>query len=542
MGRVQSFDAVWDLSAMSVYGTITSISQSPLVEDLLYVGTDDGLIQTSEDGGVTWRRTDRLPGAGERFFVNDIKADLHDKDKVYVCVDQHKSGDFSPYLFVSDDRGLSWRSLAANLPERHLVWRLVQDHVDPKLLFVGTEYGVFFSPDAGESWIQLRGGVPTIPFRDLAIQRRECDLVGASFGRGFFILDDYTPLREMTEAVLEQEAKLFPVRKALWYLPRRPLGSRGQADQGDAFFTAENPPFGAVFTYYLRDELRGRKGERREREKELEKQGKDAPYPGWEELRQEELEPDPAVVLTVRDAAGDVVRHLVGPVTAGFHRVAWDLRYPSTEPWRPKPAEEEEEGDQRNRGFLAAPGTYTVSLAKRVDGVLTGLGEAQTFEVVSIRKAAGDPPDETTAFLREVAEVQRDAGASSASIDETLSRLEAIQEVLVRSTVGDDALAAEARRLTLRLEELKQRLSGNEQRETMGDPGPISIARRLGVVETGNRLSLAGPTPTHRRSLEIAREELSELRAELLRLVGVELPALEKRLDAASVPWTPGRR
>ncbi len=542
MGRVQSIDAVWDLSAMSVYGTITSLSQSPLVEDLLYVGTDDGLIQTSEDGGATWRRIDRLPGAGERFFVNDIKADLHDPDKVYVSVDQHKAGDFSPYLFESDDRGLSWRSLASSLPDRHLVWRLVQDHVDPKLLFVGTEYGLFFSPDAGERWIELKGDVPTIPFRDLAIQKRECDLVGASFGRGFFILDDYTPLRGMTEAALAQEAKLFPVRTAPWYLPRRPLGSRGQADQGDAFYTAPNPPFGAVFTYYLRDELKGRKGARREREKELEKQGKDTPYPGWEALRKEELEEDPAVVLTVRDAAGDVVRHLVGPVEAGFHRVAWDLRYPSTEPWKPKPAEEEE-GDQRgDGGWMAPPGTYTVSLAKRVDGVLTELGDPQTFEVVSIRKAPGGSPDQTTAFLREVAEVERNAGASSASIDETLTRLRAIQEVLVRSTVADEGLGAEARRLTARLEELKQRLEGNQRRQSMGDPGPISIERRLRVVEQGNRLSLAGPTPTHRRSLEIAREELAEARAELLRLVGVDLPALEKRLDAASVPWTPGRR
>jgi photosystem II stability/assembly factor-like uncharacterized protein len=544
MGRVHSFDAVWDLMAMSQYGTITSLSQSPLVEDLLYVGTDDGLIQVSEDGGATWRLVDRLPGAGEMFFVNDIKADLHDEDKVYACVDQHKAGDFSPYLLVSADRGRTWKSLATDLPDRHLVWRLVQDHVDPDLLFVGTELGLYFSPNAGGNWIELTGDVPNIPFRDLAIQKRENDLVGATFGRGFYVLDDYTPLRGMTEAVLQQEATLFPVRKTPWYVPRRPLGDGDQASQGDAFFVAPNPPFGAVFTYYLRDELRSRKGERREREKEIEKKRGDTPYPGWEELRKEELEEDPAIVLTVRDAAGEVVRHLDGPIKAGFHRVAWDLRYPSPEPWQAKGAEEEEEEEEDGGGWMAAPGTYTVRLSKRVDGQLTELGEARTFEVASIRKAtlAGASADEAAAFFREVAELQRTVGSSGSSMDEALTRLSAIKEVLVRSTLGDEGPGAEARRLSARLEELKERLRGNRRRRAMGDPGPVSIQRRLRVVEQGNQLSLSGPTPTHRLSLEIAREELAEVRAELDRLIGVELPALEKRLDAAGVPWTPGRR
>jgi len=184
MGRVWSIDAVWDLYAMSVYGSITSISESPLDEKLFYVGTDDGLYQVTEDGGQTWRRSERLPGVPEYFFVNDIKADLHDANTVYICVDNHKAGDFKPYVLRSKDRGLTWVSIAGDLPERHIVWRLVQDHVNPNLLFVGTEFGVFFTINGGEKWIKLTGDVPTIPFRDLAIQKRENDLVGATFGAG----------------------------------------------------------------------------------------------------------------------------------------------------------------------------------------------------------------------------------------------------------------------------------------------------------------------------------------------------------------------
>ena len=153
-------------------------------------------------------------------FVNDIKADLHDVDTVYAVFDNHKQGDFAPYVFKSADRGRTWEFIGADLPDRHLVWRIIQDHENPGLLFVGTEFGVFCTVDAGERWIKLSGGAPTIPFRDLEIQRRENDLVGATFGRGFYVLDDYSPLRHVSEQALsENEYLLFPVKKALLYVP-----------------------------------------------------------------------------------------------------------------------------------------------------------------------------------------------------------------------------------------------------------------------------------------------------------------------------------
>jgi photosystem II stability/assembly factor-like uncharacterized protein len=541
MGRVWSFDAVWDLLAMSQFATVTSLAESPLVEGLLYAGTDDGLIQVSEDGGASWRKIDHLPGVPELFFVNDLKADLHDADTVYAVVDNHKAGDFSPYLLKSTDRGRTWKSIVGDLPDRHILWRLVQDHEKADLLFVGTEFGVFFSIDGGGHWIKLTGGAPNIPFRDLVIQQRENDLVGATFGRGFYVFDDYTPLRSISQELLEDEAALFPVRKAWWYVPRRTLGRSEKASQGAAYFTAPNPPFGAVFTYYLKEDLKTRQKARREKEKEIEKMGGDTPYPGWEEIRAEELEEDPAILLTVRDQGGKVVRHLTGPVRAGFHRVAWDLRYPSPAPW--KPADEREESWIPNLGFLAAPGTYTVSLAKRVEGVLTELGEPQAFEVVPMRTPtlAGASPAEAAAFLRQLADLKRSVEGAQSAIEEAAERLAAIKEVLVRSTVGDPSLDDEARRLESNLQGLKERLLGNERRRRLGDPGPVSISRRLQVVYYGNNWSTYGPTPTHRQSFDIASEEFTTLRVELDRLLREELPQLEDELDAAGVPWTPGR-
>jgi hypothetical protein len=412
--------------------------------------------------------------------------------------------------------------------------------VNPNLLFVGTEFGVFFTVDGGGKWIKLTGGVPNIPFRDLVIQKRENDLVGATFGRGFYIFDDYSLLRSVAEEALEQEAELFPVRRAWWYMERRPLGGREKASQGAAFFTASNPPFGAVFTYYLRDKLQSRKEARREREKEIEKEGGDTPYPGWDEIRREELEEDPAILLTVRDSDGNVVRRLTGPVGSGFHRLSWDLRSPSLTAWK---ASAGDPWDEPAKGPLVVPGTYSVSLAKRVNGVTTDFGKSQTFEVMPLRPRGlpGASPEEIAAFWMEIEELARRIDGANEAIKEAAKRLDAIKDVLMRSTVPSVELDDEARSLEKQVEDLAQLLRGNRARRRAKDPGPISILRRLDVAKSGTFGSTYGPTPTHRRSLEIASEEFALLREQLDRILSADLPALEGRLEAAGVPWTPGR-
>jgi len=545
MGRVQSADAVWDLMAMSVYSTVTSLAQSPKNPDLVYAGTDDGLVHTTADGGKNWRRIDSLPGVADRFFVNDIKADLHDENTVYVAVDHHKDGDFAPYLFKSTDRGANWTGIVGDLPERHVVWRLVQDHVKPELMFAGTEFGVFFTVDGGGKWIKLSGKAPNISFRDLAIQKRENDLVGATFGRGFWILDDYTPLRHVSEQSLEQEAQLFPVRTAKWYIERRPLGGSRKASQGEAYFTASNPPFGAVFTYHLADGYKTRKDSRKKEEKKIAKEGGDTPTPGWDALIEEDLEPKPEIVLTVRDAEGALVRRLTAPAKGGFHRVAWDLRYPSTRPWTPPRTDRPDFGRRDRGGPLAPPGTYSVSLAKRVDGKLIDLGLSETFEVEPIHDGGtlkGASIEERTAFVRRLAKTSGAVSAAGRIIGDSVQRAQAIQQVLLRSTLDDPSLDDKARDLERRLKLLRDRIGGNERRDMANDPGPVPIQSRLSVAQIGTGNSTYGATPTHRQSLAIAEKQFAEVQRELDAIVSMEIPALEAALEAAGVPWSPGRK
>ena len=377
MGTVWSVDAVWKNVFTSYFGHIVALDESPLVEGLLYAGTDDGLVQVSEDGGENWRRIDSFAGVPAMTYVADLTASRHDADTVFAGFNNHKQGDFKPYLLKSTDKGATWTSIAGDLPAGNVVWTVAEDHERPGLLFVGTEFGLFFTVDGGRRWIQLQGNVPTVAVRDLEIQQRENDLVAATFGRGFLIFDDYSPLRHVSDEVLGREGWLFPIKDAWMYQPSDPLGGAEKASQGDAFFTAPNPPFGAVFTYYLEDGLETRRQRRLDKETQQREQGEAIEYPGWEELRLEDREAAPQILLTVRDEDNKVVRQVAGSVSAGFHRVAWDLRYPAFDPIT-GPREEDPWGMPAS-GPMAPPGTYSVQLTRVLDGEVTVLGDPSRF-------------------------------------------------------------------------------------------------------------------------------------------------------------------
>lgn len=534
MDKQWGYDEPWDVNAMSNYNAITSLAESPLKEGLIYAGTDDGLIQVTEDGGANWRKIEiaDIDGVPDLAFVNDIKADLFDVNTVYVCLDNHKYGDFNPYLIKSTDKGKTWKSMKGDLPERTLVWRIVQDHVKPELYFLATEFGIYFTVNGGNKWIKFIGGIPTISFRDLAIQRRENDLIGASFGRGFYVLDDYSFLRNVTEKSLEQDAMLFPSDDTWWYIQRF-----GRVDD-DATYTAPNPPFGATFTFYVKEAMQTLKGQRKKEEGKLNKENKNIPFPGWDALEKERLQDEPGLVLVIKDDKGDVIRRVPAPNKKGFNRITWDLRYPATDAIT--------KVEDVTRGFvgsMVAPGTYTATLYKQEDGVSTQLAGPVEFEVKRLYEGAlpAADPKVTAAFWRENEIFNGAVTAATRTLDNALERVEILQKALLRTTSAPGDIDKQAHDLKQRLQWIDVELRGYRSKSKIGEKNNPTLFTRKNFANAGFGSSTYGPTPAQQRSLEIAADNFNELKTQLDEIVNTEIPKLEAELKKLGAPWFEGQ-
>lgn len=530
MGKQQSWDNPWDVSAMSNYNTITSLAESPHQEGLIYAGTDDGLLQVTEDGGENWRRIElgNVRGIPSTAFVNDIKADLFDANTVYVAIDNHKNGDYTPYLIKSTDRGRSWESISSNLPDRHLVWRVVQDHVNPDLLFAATEFGVFFTIDGGNEWVQLKGGAPTIAFRDITIQRDHEDLVAASFGRGFFILDDYTPLREVNSETLNQDAKLFSTRDAFWYVPTGKVDS-----QGDTDYVADNPPYGAVFTYYLKEDHLSKEAQRKQRERQLDAD-EDVPFPGWDALDEEITEEDPYIQITIKDSNGTVINRVKGPAKKGFHRLNWELRHSSKDLIT---LESAGGGGWFSDAFPVVPGTYSASMSLVKNGEVRELSEPINFDVVPLHDGALDrkPNQKRKAFMDNLIAFQQDLTATSNKLEEQLDRIEAMKTALNRADSENAELRKRIHEARMQLLEFDKEMSGSEAKGEVGERNPPTPSQRMYV---GFRAlsTTYGPTPTHEKTIEAGKKELQDIKQRIDSFIESEMPPLEQALEAAGAP------
>jgi len=362
MGKVWPRDSVAFNQATTQLSTVTAVDESPLLEGLIYVGTHDGLLQVTEDGGKNWTKIEQIPGLPEYTVVTDVLASPRAVNTVFATFNNYQRGDYKPYVYKSTDRGRTWTSVAGNLPQRSGAWSIVQDHLNGDLLFAGMEFGVWFTVDGGTRWTQLKGGIPTTQARDLHIQRRENDLVVGTFGRGAYILDDYSALRGVTSQALTEEARLFPLRDAYLF---NELSHYGAA-WGNV--STPNPPYGAVFTYHVGQ----------------------APAA------------DAKLVLTVADESGKPIRRLDLAKETGVHRIAWNLR------GDPPPAGQGRGaapgggrgggagGDDQEppqffggrggppQGPPATAGRYRATLGKMIGDIVTPIGEPQVFHVVPL--------------------------------------------------------------------------------------------------------------------------------------------------------------
>jgi photosystem II stability/assembly factor-like uncharacterized protein len=533
MDRVWSVDAVAKNASTSFYGNIVSLTESPLVEGLIYVGTDDGLVQVTEDGGKNWKKIESFPGIPEMTYVSCLYASRFDANTVYATFDNHKRADFKPYVLVSRNRGSSWESISGDLKEPFVIYTITQDHIKPDLLFIGTEYGVFFTLNGGKKWIQLKGGLPTQAVRDLDIQERENDLALATFGRGFYILDNYSPLRELDEQTLEQENyKLFPVKDALMFVKR----SATFSSLGSSFFKADNPPFGATFTFYVKEAPKSKKEMRQEKEKELIKDNKPVEYPAWDDLRAEDREEKSYLLFVISDEQGNVVRKLKEEIKQGINRISWDLRYPDTNPVKSVT-------DKNESGVPVMPGKYSVEMFMSIDGELTKLAGPQTFEAKVLNNTTLPPEDRAAmvAFHKKVAELNRAVEGALNSANDLKAKTDVLIYAIKRTPEAPNSLMDNALKIKKETDEILQHLYQDRTLASRNEPTYPTVYERLNELAWGIWQTTSAPTTTQQNVYKVATEEFEPLLTQLKRLLEVDLKNLEADMERYGAPWTPGR-
>ena len=542
MGKVWSVDAVSKNGSTDIYGQTTTIAESQFDENTIYVGTDDGLIQITNDGGKTWTKVDQIAGVPDRTYVNQVITSQHDRNVAYTTFNHHRYGDFHPYIYKTTDGGKTWKPIQNNLPERGTAYTIAEDHVNPNLLFVGTEFGAYFSVDGGQEWIQLKTGLPTIAVKDIAIQKRENDLVLATFGRGFYVLDDFTPLRNFKKEDLTNAATIYPIKDAWMFIESIPLGVRGKGFQGESFFTTPNPKVGATFTYYLKDDIKTIKEKRREVEKEKIKKGEAPYYPSIDSLRLEDEQPAPHLLFTVMDEDNNVVRRIKAPAKKGLNRIVWDFRYAPFGPVDLSQFDESFVFSSQEVGYMALPGTYKVSLSKFEDGQYAELVAAKPFKTATLNNATLPATDKKALedFCKQVAELRRVSAAADEYRAEMVNKIKYIKQAIVETAKLPTAVSKSINDLEKRLTDVNTKLNGDAtlgRREFETLP---SINGRIGTIAGALWSTSAAPTITFINSYTVAVKQFTPVYNEL-KSIAVALKNVEDMLEQSKAPYTPGR-
>ena len=539
MGKYWSADSVVKDVSSSLYGTIVSMVESPIKEDLIFIGTDDGLIQMTENAGESWTRIDRFPGIPPHTYVSDIMASRHDDNVVFAAFDNRKRDDFTPYILKSTDRGQTWTSISGNLPKNGTVHTLEQDRERKDLLFAGTEFGVFFSVNGGKKWIQLKSGIPAVAVRDMAIQERENDLVLATFGRGFYILDDYTPLREINPDILEKKAHLFSIKDALMYIEKP-----ARYGQGATYWAAKNPPFGTTFTYYIKEVPLTQKQIRKKKEKKLFEKGEPIPDPGWDRLREESREEPPFIIFSITDDSGNLIRELRAKPKKGINRINWDLRYIWPDPVDLK-KNQFDPFAKDNTGMLVMPGTYRVSISQWVNRNITPLVGPVSFTAKILENTTLPAKNrrEMVDFQKKVSDLSRILQGTYREARELRQKMTHIKQAILTVPGGVSTFMTRVKAIEDKLDKIIFAIRGHSPRASREEipPSPAPLISRLYSIIYAQYRSTSAPGKTQYDSYGIITEELAPLLTQIKKIAGREIPELEKDLDKAQAPWTPGR-
>ncbi|GAB5464975.1 MAG: hypothetical protein Kapaf2KO_04110 [Candidatus Kapaibacteriales bacterium] len=530
MGKIWPPETVAKNASTSLYGSIVSLDESPKKAGLLYAGTDDGLIQVSENDGASWTKVSSFGSVPEGSYVSDIQPSLFDENTVFASFDNHKSGDFKPYLLKSIDKGKTWKSISSDLPEKGTVYSVEQDHIDKDILFAGTEFGAFVTLDGGDKWHKIPN-LPTIAVYDIELHQRENDVVLGTFGRGIYIVDDYSPLRTI-EQVKSSGSNSIMVSDAQFFMPGE---SQGQGWSGATFFKADNPEFGLNATYFVTDMPKSLKSLRSEKDKKAEEAKKDIEYPTWEQLRAEDLEIDPYLLFTVLDASGNTVRRLKKPARDGFATLNWDLRYSDVSRLS------ENTDINRQSSMPVLPGNYKLTMSLVTSDGISQLAESALFAVEPLENNIFNSSDlaSSISFRNDLAETYKDFQGASGYLRELDKNLDILKNSILlgaNSNLEDIKTINSAK---LKLEDIDLILNGNSSISKRNGAQPESVGGRLGGMLYAYWYTSEDPANNHINSLQIAKNEF--LRAyDMMKEVDKLYRDLAQKSAATGGAWLPG--
>jgi len=429
------------------------------------------------------------------------------------------------------------------MQHRGSVYAIEEDHVNPELIFCGTEFGVFFSPNGGAEWKQLKSGVPTIAVRDLAIQRRENDLVLGTFGRGFYVLDDYSSLRQLSNSVSPEEPILFDVRDAFVYSPSRPLGLDGKSFQGDSYYSGEDLGPVAIIDYFLIDGFTSKKDARKKNEKKDAKSNRDNRYPSYEELLAESEESELQLVFIIKDEGGSVVRKLYKKPSKGYQRLKWDLRYPSKSAINLNKSSFYNPFAGKPTGTMVAPGIYTVAMHMIEDGKMKLLSKPVDFKVKSLGNQVMPATDlaEKIEFQKEVTQLARRMEGAGKVLSEVETKMKHIVEAI--KMVEDPAIELTESYYSLdkKIKDVRRTLYGDRIKSRLDIEEPPTPYRRIMSINYEQKNTTSAPTGTHKMSFGIAKEEFEPILQSIRNIALIDLAELETELENINAPYTPGR-
>lgn len=536
MGKYWSVDAIAKDVSTSLWGLVVSLAESKVKKDLLYAGTDDGVIAITEDGGKTWTRITTFPGVPEYTYVSDILPDKFNESIVYASFNNMLQDDFKPYILKSTDKGKTWTMITNKLPVNGTIHSIEQDPVNPNLLFAGSEFSFYFSVDGGNEWNEFKSGLPTSAVRDIVIQERETDLVITTFGRGFYILDDYSPLRNFKKEILDKDGFIFPVQDAKMFVE-----TDGFDQQGSMYYKAANPAYGAAITYFIKDVPKTDKSLRQEKEKELYEKSEKIPQPSYEALQAEEKEIKPYLVFSITDENNNLVKQIFKSAGKGVNRVSWNYTYSGLSPVSTTKFDPVSTG--RN-GIQAMPGTYKVSMSMYAKGEFKELAGPVSFNCKPLDIVSFPSTDNTAKliWLKEASEYARTIYGTMNYNSELLNRVNAIMQALQNTPASTQEMKKEAARLISELEAVAFRFRGPEAKASSEEIPPTD-------VPLGDRLNEIAITSYNMSGniSKIAKDQLTILKTEFppvlekVKKAWEDMQKLENQLDAIKAPWTPGR-